>query len=229
MEKEKIQMQKVLEKNREEDRKTAESKKERIKIMMDEVAVSNKAAMKMKEEAAERERERDAEIEKYNKQKIAREEAKAAELKRLREEKEREVQRLRDLQEKAADRQSEMDELRARRAFEEREMAAREAEKQALIKKEKVKAELEEARLKQFRETDQRLADYAKSEREAFLAIVQKQKQDEEQEKRLAEERARALKEHQVGLNAQISKNAEVRNQDRLNELEEGRKTRDKI
>ena len=119
--------------------------------------------------------------------------------------------------------------MRARRAFEEREMAAREAEKQALIKKEKVKAELEEARLKQFRETDQRLADYAKSEREAFLAIVQKQKQDEEQEKRLAEERARALKEHQVGLNAQISKNAEVRNQDRLNELEEGRKTRDKI
>ena len=222
-------MQKVLEKNREEDRKTAESKKERIKIMMDEVAVSNKAAMKMKEEAAERERERDAEIEKYNKQKIAREEAKAAELKRLREEKEREVQRLRDLQEKAADRQSEMDELRARRAFEEREMAAREAEKQALIKKEKVKAELEEARLKQFRETDQRLADYAKSEREAFLAIVQKQKQDEEQEKRLAEERARALKEHQVGLNAQIGKNAEVRNQERLNELEEGRKTRDKI
>ena len=229
MEKEKIQMQKVLEKNREEDRKTAESKKERIKIMMDEVAVSNKAAMKMKEEAAERERERDAEIEKYNKQKIAREEAKAAELKRLREEKEREVQRLRDLQEKAADRQSEMDELRARRAFEEREMAAREAEKQALIKKEKVKAELEEARLRQFRETDQRLADYAKSEREAFLAIVQKQKQDEEQEKRLAEERARALKEHQVGLNAQIGKNAEVRNQERLNELEEGRKTRDKI
>ena len=57
----------MLEKNREEDRKTAESKKQRVKIMMDEVAVSNKAAMKMKEEAAEREKERDAEIEKYNK------------------------------------------------------------------------------------------------------------------------------------------------------------------
>ena len=69
----------MLEKNKEEDRKTAESKKQRVKIMMDEVAVSNKAAMKMKEEAAEREKERDAEIEKYNKQKIAREEAKAAE------------------------------------------------------------------------------------------------------------------------------------------------------
>ena len=69
----------MLEKNKEEDRKTAESKKQRVKIMMDEVAVSNKAAMKMKEEASEREKERDAEIEKYNKQKIAREEAKAAE------------------------------------------------------------------------------------------------------------------------------------------------------
>ena len=57
----------MLEKNKEEDRKTAESKKQRVKIMMDEVAVSNKAAMKMKEEAAEREKERDAEIEKYNK------------------------------------------------------------------------------------------------------------------------------------------------------------------
>ena len=190
LEKEKIQMLTMLEKNKEEDRKTAESKKQRVKIMMDEVAVSNKAAMKMKEEAAEREKERDAEIEKYNKQKIAREEAKAAEQQRLREEKEREVQRLRDLQEKAADRQSEIDELRARRAFEQREIAAREAEKQALIKKENVKAELEEARLKQFRETDQRLAEYAKAERDAFLAIVQKQKESEEQEKRLADERA---------------------------------------
>jgi len=58
----------------------------------------------MKEEAAEREKERNAEIEKYNKQKILREEIKLAEEKRKKEEKEREVQRLRDLQEKAADR-----------------------------------------------------------------------------------------------------------------------------
>ena len=34
-------MHKMLEKNKEEDRKTAESKKQRIKIMMDEVKVSN--------------------------------------------------------------------------------------------------------------------------------------------------------------------------------------------
>lgn len=58
----------------------------------------------MKEEAHEREKQRDAEIEKYNKQKMMREEIKLAEEKRIKEEKEREVQRLRDLQEKAADR-----------------------------------------------------------------------------------------------------------------------------
>jgi len=38
--------------------------------------------------------------------------------------------------------------LRAKRAFEAREIATREAEKAALVKKENVKAELEEARLK---------------------------------------------------------------------------------
>ena len=169
-------MLKMLEKNKEEDRKTAESKKQRVKIMMDEVKVSNQAALKMKEEAAEREKERNAEIEKYNKQKIMREEMKLAEEKRKKEEKEREVQRLRDLQEKAADRQAELDELRAKRAFEAREIATREAEKAALVKKENVKAELEEARLKQFRETDERLAAHAKAERDAFLAIVATQK-----------------------------------------------------
>ena len=78
-------MLKMLEKNREEDIKTAESKKQRVKIMMDEVKVSNKAATKMKEEASEREKERDAEIEKYNKQKIMREEIKLAEEKRIKE------------------------------------------------------------------------------------------------------------------------------------------------
>ena len=86
--------------------------------------------------------------------------------------------------------------MRAKRAFEAREIAVRKAEKETLVKKEKVKAELEEARLKQFRETDERLAAHAKAERDAFLLIVATQKEQEEQEKRLAEERARAFKEH---------------------------------
>ena len=46
--------------------------------MMDEVKVSNKAATKMKDEASERDKERDAEIDKYNKHKIEQEEIKIA-------------------------------------------------------------------------------------------------------------------------------------------------------
>ena len=38
-----------------------------------------------------------------------------------------------------------------------------------------------------------------------------------------------AFKEHQIGLTAQIGKNAEVRKQGQFDHLEEGRKTRDKI
>ena len=127
--------------------------------MMEEVGVANKQAITLKEEAKARDKARDQEIIEYNKLKAAREEEKLREELRKREEREKEVQRLRDLQEKAADRQSEIDELRAKRAFEENERIAREAERQACIKREKVKIEMEEARNKQFRETDARLAE----------------------------------------------------------------------
>ena len=71
-------MKLMLEKNKEEDRKTAESRKQRIKVMLDEVKVSNKAVTKMKDEASVRDKERDAEIDKYNKNKIEQEEIKMA-------------------------------------------------------------------------------------------------------------------------------------------------------
>ena len=138
---------------------------------------------------------------------MQREEEKAAELRRIREEKEKEVQRLRDLQEKAADRQSEIDELRAKRAFEERERAAREAERQALLKRERVKAEIEEARQKQFRDNDARLAEQAKAEREEFLRVVEKQKEEEEHERMLNREKLAAMKTNQTTLVGQMTKN----------------------
>lgn len=61
------------------------------------------------------------EIVRYNQAKDAKEEARCAEEKRMKDEKEQEIQRLRELQEKAADRQAEIDALRAKRAFEEGE------------------------------------------------------------------------------------------------------------
>ena len=229
LEKEKAQMLAHIQKLKEEDAAAQVKKKERVKIMMEEVGVANKQAIQVKEQAKEREKQAEQEIIDYNKKKAAREEEKAAEDRRLREEKEREVQRLRDLQEKAADRQSEIDELRAKRAFEEAERNAREAERQAVLKREKVKAEMEEARNRQFRENDARLAEQARAERDEFLRVIAKQKEEEENEKRLAQEKVEALRTHQKTIRAQIEKNEDTRKQQRLDYLEEGRKTREKI
>ncbi len=90
----------------------------------------------------------------YNLQKIKREEARIREAQLLRDEKEKEVQKLRAMQEKALDREAEADEIKAKRAFEETEKQARIKKQQDLSKNQVLKAQLEEARHKQFLEKD---------------------------------------------------------------------------
>ena len=164
--------------------------------MMKEVEIANRDAIAKKEVKKQEEKAFELEIVEYNRKRAAKEAELAAEKQRIKEEKEREVQRLRDLQEKAADRQSEIDALRAKRAFEERERAAREEERRIAAKKSAVIQELEVAREKQFRDKDLRMAEQAKAERDEFLAIISRQKEDEEAEKRLGREKKEALYRH---------------------------------
>jgi len=92
---------------------------------------------------------------------------------------------IREMQEKAADRQSEIDALRAKRAFEEGERQARAkevAEKERMIRQAN---ELEEARKKQFSLKEQTLANQAKAERDDFLRIIDRQKEDEQKEREM--------------------------------------------
>lgn len=141
-------------------------------------------------------------------------------------EKEREVQKLRDMQEKAQDRQGEVDALRAKRAFEESERLAREKERKELEWKRKVLADMEAARQAQFAEKDQRLAEQAKQERDEFMRVIAKQREVEEQERRIAAQKKGALRDHAGQLRGQIVQNDEVKKQARLDYLEEGRKVR---
>lgn len=90
-------------------------------------------------------------------------------------------------------------------------------------------AELEQARKKQFLEREVMYAEQAKAERDAFLKVIERQKQDEENEKRIEGERQTAFKNHSTQIRTQIGKNDEVRKQDRLDYLEEGRKVRQKL
>lgn len=74
-----------------------EAKKERALRMMAEVEEANKRAIEVKDIRKKEEKDLEQQIVEYNKSKAQREEEKAAELKRIKEEKEREVARLREL------------------------------------------------------------------------------------------------------------------------------------
>ena len=79
----------------------------------------------------------------------------------------------------------------------------------------KVINELEESRKKQFADKETRLAEDAKKEREAFLIILNKQREEEENERRLADQKKQALKLHQECVQAQITHNIEVTKKNR--------------
>jgi hypothetical protein len=55
---------------------------------------------------------------------------------------------------------------------------------------------MEDARQRQFLERETRLAEQAKQERDEFLRIIQKQKEIEEQERLIEEEKKEVLKKH---------------------------------
>ena len=69
----------------------------RVKVMQEEIKAANAAALSLKEDAKRREKQLEEEIMQHQKNKIAREEAEAREVARVKEEKERETQRLREL------------------------------------------------------------------------------------------------------------------------------------
>ena len=107
-----------------------------------------------------------------------------------------EVARLRAMQEKAADRQAEIDALRAKRAFEEGERQARKKEIAEKEKHMRQAHELEVARKRQFQEREAMMATQAKAERDDFLRIIERQKEEEEKERNLEQEKKGTLKNH---------------------------------
>ena len=164
--------------------------------MLREVEASNKVALDRKSEKARLEREEDLKIVRYNADRIQKEEQAAAEARRIREEKEQEIQRLREMQERAADRQGEIDALRAKRAFEEGERKARREEREKAELQRQQAKDLDIARRKQFVEREVMLAQQAKAERDEFLRVIQKQKEQEDEERHLEQQRHGAFRAH---------------------------------
>jgi hypothetical protein len=176
-----------IEKQKQADQREQEAKRQRNKVMLAEVEVSNKIAQDRKAEKIKAEQEEDLKIVRYNAEKVAKEEREAAEERRRKDEKEKEIQRMRELQEKAADRQGEIDALRAKRAFEDGERKARRLEREKAEKMRKDAKDLDMARRRQFLEKEVMLAEQAKAERDEFLRVIQKQKEQEQLEQQIAQ------------------------------------------
>lgn len=218
-----------IEQLRREEARELEEKRETAKRMMVEVEEANREAIKTKDKRRQEERDLELKIVEYNRLKAVREEEIEAEKKAAREEKEREVQRLRDLQERAQDRQAEIDALRAKRAFEESERQARDKEKKEQEKRVKIQKDMEAARQTQFEEKERRLGEQAKLERDEYMRIIRTQKEEQMREAQIDDEKKNILRQHADQLRSQITQNEEVKKQDRLDYLEEGRKLRQEI
>jgi len=174
--KERIQLLANIERIKREEASAAEQKRARINTLMKEAAVSNAQSLSLKDKRVREEKDEETKIIEYQRAKDQKEYEAQLEAQRIKEEKEREIQRLRELQEKAADRQAEIDALRAKRAFEEGERQARERERLEHQKRQRIQADLEIARQKQFAEKSQSLAEQARIEREDYMTQIQKQK-----------------------------------------------------
>lgn len=90
--------------------------------------------------------------------------------------------------------------MRAKRAFEESERIARDKERKELEHKHIVLQDLEQARQNQFLERERRLAEQAKQERDEFMRIIKKQKEVEEEERMIEQQKKHVVKNHSEGI-----------------------------
>jgi len=189
-------MGRQIEHQRQNEIKACDDKRARNMRLIAEVEAANKIALSKKAELRQKELDEEQKIVRYNQDKIEREVSQALEERHIKEEKEKEVARLREMQEKAADRQSEIDALRAKRAFEEGERQCRTKEVAEKARMNRQAGELEVARRRQFNEREHTLAAQAKAERDDFLRIIDRQKEDEQKERELEQERQHQLRNH---------------------------------
>ena len=69
-----------------------------------------------------------------------------------------------------------------------------------MLRQQMMAAELEQARKKQFLEKEIMYAEQAKAERDAFLKVIEKQKEEEENEKQVEAEKNSAFRNHATAI-----------------------------
>merc|ERR1711871_395108 len=216
------QMLRDIEVAKEKEAAAAEARKAEAKERMLAVQQANAAMQREKVRQAELERMEDMRIAQYVAEQDAKKEAEE-EMARLRaEEKERETARLRAMQEKANDKQAEEDAKKARRAQEAYDRECRMADLAAAEAAIRKKSELNIALKHQMQEKRASLELAAREERREFEHILKTQQEAEiiEQAKRAA--KAEQCQANQTIVKNQIAHNATERESLRLSHLQEG-------
>lgn len=222
MQREREQMLRDIEVAKEKEAAAAEARKAEAKERMMAVQQANAAMQREKVRQAELERMEDMRIAQYVAEQDAKKEAEE-EMARLRaEEKERETARLRAMQEKANDKQAEEDAKKARRAQEAYDRECRMADLAAAEAAIRKKKELNLALKSQMAEKRAHLELAGREERREFEHILMTQQRAEEieQEKRVAEQAERTY--NQAAVKQQIVTNTTQRANARTAYLEEG-------
>ena len=190
--------------------------------LLDEVAMSNMEQIKLKQQAANFEKNDDKAIAAYIRDRELREMEYNQQQEAGKAAKERETLRLRAMQEKMSDKQAELDQLRAKRAIEEAERQWRRKEAAAAERQMSINMTLNEAREAQKLEKERRLMEQAVQEKEEFDRILRAQKETTLAEEATKMKRESTLYGHQQELTTQILMNAEVRKKNRMDFLNEG-------
>lgn len=224
----KAQMKAELERMKEEEIQAQYEKRLAGQKLLAEVSLANAAIIERKKHMMDADKEENARIARYIRDRDLKEEAQAKEAERIAHEKELETARLRAQQEKVADRQSELDELRAIRAAEAYEREWRQKERAEMERKMAINQDLKQAREQQKQVKMKQLADQARTEQEDFYRVIAAQREQEQMERQQAVQLAHIRTRHKEEILNQIAQNDERRTKERAHAMEEGAKVRAK-
>ena len=216
------QMLAEIQRMKDEEAAEAARKREAGRKLLEEVSRANAAQLERKKLVIQAERDEEERIARYIADRDEREMQEQLERERQAREKELETARMRAAQEKASDTQAEMDELRAQRIQEEHERAFRAKERAEMARKRAINEDLRTAREHQKMLKLKQLGDQAREERDEFFRVVDAQLQKEEEDAAAAARFASARRNHKEELQSQIAYNAEKRERERQEYLDEG-------
>ena len=224
VEREKILMFKQLERLKEEEKQMALRKKLEAEAKIKECMDAQKILALNKKKKLLEEKEEDLKIQKFNLEKIEREEKLIQEKKRLAIQKEKEIQALREKQEKQKDKLDEINEIKAKRATLEAEYKEKLKEKEELLKKEKMVKEMRECNDKMLLLKKKLNDKEIEKDKEMMEKIKLESQREEEEEKIRKKIKIEKMLANKSELEKQIVDKEEKEKLKKIKELEEGKK-----